>query len=80
MIFLEVDLLNHACIMTRRHTLLCVCVCGRTDVKFIGYFVLFRLIEAKDVVYECGPNCGCGPACVNRVSQRGIKYRLEVVF
>ncbi|XP_030539455.2 histone-lysine N-methyltransferase, H3 lysine-9 specific SUVH4 [Rhodamnia argentea] len=37
-----------------------------------------RLIEAKDVVYECGPNCGCGPDCVNRVSQRGIKYRLEV--
>lgn len=37
-----------------------------------------RLIEAKDVVYECGPNCGCGPGCVNRVSQRGIRYRLEV--
>ncbi|XP_023530817.1 histone-lysine N-methyltransferase, H3 lysine-9 specific SUVH4-like isoform X3 [Cucurbita pepo subsp. pepo] len=37
-----------------------------------------RLIEAKDVVYECGPNCGCGPGCVNRTSQRGIKYRLEV--
>ncbi|XP_050941601.1 histone-lysine N-methyltransferase, H3 lysine-9 specific SUVH4 isoform X2 [Cucumis melo] len=37
-----------------------------------------RLIEAKDVVYECGPNCGCGVGCVNRTSQRGIKYRLEV--
>ncbi|KAI6677387.1 hypothetical protein NL676_038183 [Syzygium grande] len=37
-----------------------------------------RLIEAKDVVYECGPNCGCGPDCLNRVSQRGIRYRLEV--
>ncbi|KAK3419458.1 hypothetical protein EUGRSUZ_G00011 [Eucalyptus grandis] len=36
------------------------------------------LIEAKDVVYECGQNCGCGPGCVNRVSQRGIQYRLEV--
>lgn len=41
-------------------------------------FFIFRLIEAKDVVYECGPNCGCGPGCVNRTSQRGIKYRLEV--
>ncbi|KAB2625023.1 histone-lysine N-methyltransferase [Pyrus ussuriensis x Pyrus communis] len=37
-----------------------------------------RLIEAKAVVFECGPNCGCGPGCVNRTSQRGIKHRLEV--
>lgn len=40
--------------------------------------LLSRLIEAKDVVFECGPKCGCGPACVNRTSQRGLKYRLEV--
>ncbi|KAJ4972955.1 hypothetical protein NE237_006129 [Protea cynaroides] len=37
-----------------------------------------RLIEAKAVVFECGPNCGCGPGCVNRTSQQGLKYRLEV--
>lgn len=37
-----------------------------------------RLIEAKDVVVECGPNCGCGPSCINRISQQGIKYHLEV--
>ncbi|KAK9117704.1 hypothetical protein Sjap_016651 [Stephania japonica] len=37
-----------------------------------------RLIEAKAVVVECGPNCGCGPACVNKTSQKGLKYRLEV--
>ncbi|XP_045793097.1 histone-lysine N-methyltransferase, H3 lysine-9 specific SUVH4-like [Trifolium pratense] len=37
-----------------------------------------RLIEAKDVVFECGPNCGCDPGCVNRTSQRGLRYRLEV--
>lgn len=37
-----------------------------------------RLVEAKDVVFECGPNCGCGPTCVNRTSQQGLKYRLEV--
>ncbi|KAE8021256.1 hypothetical protein FH972_007163 [Carpinus fangiana] len=37
-----------------------------------------RLIEAKDVVFECGPKCGCGPDCANRTSQRGLKYRLEV--
>ncbi|XP_022888854.1 histone-lysine N-methyltransferase, H3 lysine-9 specific SUVH4-like isoform X1 [Olea europaea var. sylvestris] len=37
-----------------------------------------RLIEPKAVVFECGPNCGCGPNCVNRVSQRPPNYRLEV--
>ncbi|XP_061992595.1 histone-lysine N-methyltransferase, H3 lysine-9 specific SUVH4-like isoform X2 [Rosa rugosa] len=37
-----------------------------------------RLVEAKAVVFECGPQCGCGPSCVNRTSQRGLKYRLEV--
>ncbi|PSS18252.1 Histone-lysine N-methyltransferase [Actinidia chinensis var. chinensis] len=37
-----------------------------------------RLIEPKAVVFECGPNCGCGPECVNRTSQKGMRYRLEV--
>lgn len=43
-------------------------------------FLISRLIEAKAVVFECGPNCGCGPACVNRTSQRGLKFRLEVAL
>ena len=43
-------------------------------------FFTFRLIEARAVVFECGPSCGCGPGCVNRTSQRGIKHRLEVSF
>ncbi|KAG8385028.1 hypothetical protein BUALT_Bualt04G0180300 [Buddleja alternifolia] len=37
-----------------------------------------RLVEPKGVVFECGPKCGCGPRCVNRTSQKGPKYRLEV--
>lgn len=37
-----------------------------------------RLIEPKAIVFECGPNCGCGLNCINRASQGGIKYRLEV--
>lgn len=37
-----------------------------------------RLVEAKDVVFECGEKCGCGPDCVNRTSQKGLRYRLEV--
>ncbi|XP_057791635.1 LOW QUALITY PROTEIN: histone-lysine N-methyltransferase, H3 lysine-9 specific SUVH4-like [Salvia miltiorrhiza] len=37
-----------------------------------------RLVEPADVVFECGPNCGCGPDCVNKTSQRGLRFRLEV--
>ncbi|KAK7313123.1 hypothetical protein VNO77_37553 [Canavalia gladiata] len=37
-----------------------------------------RLVEAKDIVFECGPKYGCGPDCVNRTSQKGLRYRLEV--
>ncbi|KAJ4720318.1 Histone-lysine N-methyltransferase H3 lysine-9 specific SUVH4 [Melia azedarach] len=37
-----------------------------------------RLIEPKDVVFECGPRCACGPGCVNRTTQQGLRYRLEV--
>ncbi|CAB1184504.1 unnamed protein product [Spirodela intermedia] len=37
-----------------------------------------RLIEAKAVVFECGPSCSCQPGCANRISQQGLKYHLEV--
>ena len=33
---------------------------------------------SKPIVYECGPSCSCPPSCPNRVSQRGMKYRLQV--
>ena len=49
------------------------------DSTFVLFFT-FRLIEARAVVFECGPGCGCGPGCVNRTSQRGIKHRLGVSF
>ena len=39
---------------------------------------LCRLIEPMDVVYECGPHCGCSTNCSNRVTQKGMQYRLEV--
>ncbi|GFP97507.1 histone-lysine n-methyltransferase h3 lysine-9 specific suvh5 [Phtheirospermum japonicum] len=29
-------------------------------------------------VYECGPTCKCPPSCMNRVSQHGPRYRLEI--
>ncbi|KAL6644343.1 hypothetical protein ACP70R_015951 [Stipagrostis hirtigluma subsp. patula] len=36
------------------------------------------LVMGRPVVYECGALCGCPMTCVNRVTQRGMKYRLEV--
>ncbi|KAJ8773101.1 hypothetical protein K2173_028278 [Erythroxylum novogranatense] len=57
-----------------------ICACAKLNGSDFPYVHRDggRLIEAKDVVFECGPNCKCGPGCVNRTSQRGIKYRLEV--
>ncbi|KAF2317418.1 hypothetical protein GH714_022050 [Hevea brasiliensis] len=43
-----------------------------------GLADVLKLIEPKDVVFECGPQCSCRPNCTNRVSQRQLKYRLEV--
>ncbi|GMI95637.1 hypothetical protein HRI_003233000 [Hibiscus trionum] len=36
------------------------------------------IVEAKPLVYECGPNCSCPSSCHNRVSQHGIKFQLEI--
>ncbi|XP_054802943.1 histone-lysine N-methyltransferase, H3 lysine-9 specific SUVH1-like [Prosopis cineraria] len=36
------------------------------------------LLDLKSVIYECGPSCQCPPTCRNRVSQGGLRVRLEV--
>lgn len=36
------------------------------------------IVEAKPLVFECGPSCNCPPSCYNRVSQRGIRFKLEI--
>ncbi|KAF5181504.1 Histone-lysine N-methyltransferase, H3 lysine-9 specific SUVH4 [Thalictrum thalictroides] len=57
-----------------------ICACAQLNGSDFPYVSKDggRLIEAKAVVFECGPKCGCGPGCVNRTSQHGLKYRLEV--
>ncbi|KAJ9564239.1 hypothetical protein OSB04_000205 [Centaurea solstitialis] len=56
------------------------CACARLNGSDFPYVHRDggRLIEPKAVVFECGPSCGCGSTCVNRTSQRGLRYRLEV--
>ncbi|RHN74144.1 putative methyltransferase chromatin remodeling SET family [Medicago truncatula] len=36
------------------------------------------LLKGMSLIYECGPFCSCPLHCRNRVTQKGIKYRLEV--
>ncbi|KAK9669834.1 hypothetical protein RND81_13G157700 [Saponaria officinalis] len=60
-----------------------ICACARLNGSESSNFPYVhkdggRLIEAKAVVFECGPQCSCGPDCANRTSQQGIRFRLEV--
>ncbi|KAF3448760.1 hypothetical protein FNV43_RR09473 [Rhamnella rubrinervis] len=36
------------------------------------------LVSRKPLIHECSPTCRCFPNCKNRVSQTGLKVRLEV--
>ncbi len=37
-----------------------------------------RLPYGYPVIHECGPACACPPSCPNRLTQQGLRYRLEV--
>ncbi|KAL2544776.1 uncharacterized protein Fot_14009 [Forsythia ovata] len=54
------------------------CRCVEKNGGEIPYNRNGAIVEAKPLVYECGPSCKCPPSCYNRVSQRGIKFRLEI--
>ncbi|CAL1401719.1 unnamed protein product [Linum trigynum] len=54
----------------------CSCVAKNDD--HIPYNHNGAIVEAKDLVYECGPSCKCPPSCFNRASQHGIKFQLEI--
>ncbi|CAI0417762.1 unnamed protein product [Linum tenue] len=54
------------------------CACVAKNDEHIPYNHNGAIVEAKDLVYECGPSCKCPPSCYNRVSQHGIKFQLEI--
>ncbi|XP_020405510.1 histone-lysine N-methyltransferase isoform X1 [Zea mays] len=57
------------------------CLCAQrngSDLPYVSYKNIGRLVEPKAVVFECGANCSCNHDCVNRTSQQGLQYRLEV--
>ncbi|GKV10785.1 hypothetical protein SLEP1_g22103 [Rubroshorea leprosula] len=54
------------------------CSCVMKNGGEIPYNRNGAIVEAKPLVYECGPTCKCPPSCHNRVSQHGIKIQLEI--
>ncbi|OWM87314.1 histone-lysine N-methyltransferase, H3 lysine-9 specific SUVH1-like [Punica granatum] len=54
------------------------CSCNQTNKGDFAYIGNGILVSRKPMLYECGPSCQCFPGCKNRVSQSGLKLRLEV--
>ncbi|KAJ6763258.1 HISTONE-LYSINE N-METHYLTRANSFERASE SETMAR [Salix purpurea] len=48
------------------------CEEGGTGWEFLG-------LEEMGIMTECGPGCGCGLECSNRLSQRGVSVKLNIV-
>ncbi|KZV48773.1 histone-lysine N-methyltransferase, H3 lysine-9 specific SUVH1-like [Dorcoceras hygrometricum] len=54
------------------------CPCNSRNDGLLPYSSIGVLLTNKSLIYECGPNCACPPNCRNRMSQAGIRFRLEV--
>ncbi|XP_078432119.1 histone-lysine N-methyltransferase, H3 lysine-9 specific SUVH6-like [Wolffia australiana] len=54
------------------------CSCAAKNGREIPFNFNGAIVEAKTLVYECGPSCKCPASCYNRVSQHGLKFPLEI--
>ncbi|XP_031389892.1 histone-lysine N-methyltransferase, H3 lysine-9 specific SUVH1-like [Punica granatum] len=54
------------------------CPCIQKNGGFLPYTSVGVLINRISMIYECGVSCRCLPSCRNRLSQNGLKVRLEV--
>jgi SAD/SRA domain/SET domain/Pre-SET motif len=54
------------------------CLCALKNGGEIPFNFNGAIVQAKQLIYECGPSCRCPPSCHNRVSQTGIKIPLEI--
>ncbi|KAK4412766.1 Histone-lysine N-methyltransferase, H3 lysine-9 specific SUVH1 [Sesamum alatum] len=54
------------------------CPCNQKNDGLLPYSSLGVLLTNKSLIHECGQTCACPPNCRNRMSQAGIKVRLEV--
>ncbi|KAJ9128884.1 hypothetical protein P3X46_034380 [Hevea brasiliensis] len=54
------------------------CFCSMKNGGEFAYDQSGFLLRGKPVVFECGAFCKCPPSCRNRVTQRGVRNKLEV--
>lgn len=54
------------------------CSCIQKNGGIVPYTALGVLLCYKALIHECGSSCLCPPNCRNRISQAGLKVRLEV--
>lgn len=54
------------------------CFCALKNGGGYPYNRSGTLLRGKPVIFECGQYCKCPPNCPNRVTQKGLKVRLEV--
>ncbi|XP_050363509.1 histone-lysine N-methyltransferase, H3 lysine-9 specific SUVH1-like [Argentina anserina] len=54
------------------------CLCIQKNEENLPYTANGLLVNQKSLLHECGPSCKCPPNCRNRVSQGGLRVRLEV--
>ncbi|CAN8247770.1 unnamed protein product [Cochlearia groenlandica] len=54
------------------------CLCARKNGGELPYDDDGNLLRGKPVVFECGISCKCSISCKNRVTQKGLRNRLEV--
>ncbi|XP_052190978.1 histone-lysine N-methyltransferase family member SUVH9 [Diospyros lotus] len=54
------------------------CPCARKNGGEFAYDQNGILVRGKPVIFECGTHCRCLASCRNRVSQKGVRNRLEV--
>lgn len=55
------------------------CDCERCDDEDPDGCPCFSEMDELDMGNECGPSCGCGLECENRLTQRGVSVRLKIV-
>ncbi|CAH2061469.1 unnamed protein product [Thlaspi arvense] len=66
------------CGCTKRCTESRNCACVAKNGGEIPYNYDGNIVYPKSLIYECGPLCKCPPACYLRVTQRGIRFKLEI--
>ncbi|KAK1426989.1 hypothetical protein QVD17_15671 [Tagetes erecta] len=54
------------------------CPCVERNSGYLPYSSGGILLSHNSVIHECGPSCLCPTTCRNRISQAGLKLRLEV--